>query len=159
MRNVGKVLAFDTAEERLARLKPRAQRAGARILETLRIDGLTDPRLRRYRGRADVVLVDAPCSGTGTLRRSPDLKWRLSPERLLAHVEVQQAILLTAATLVKPGGSLVYATCSLLREENEQQAARFDRSGFDFDRTAAWLPDEGPSSSFFLAKWVLRARN
>jgi 16S rRNA C967 or C1407 C5-methylase (RsmB/RsmF family) len=59
----------------------------------------------------------------------------------------------------KPGGSLVYATCSLLREENEQQVARFDRSGFEIDRTAAWLPDEGPSSSFFLAKWVLRARD
>jgi 16S rRNA (cytosine967-C5)-methyltransferase len=158
MRNAGKVLAFDTAEERLARLKPRLVRAGAGIVEPVRIDGLGDPRLARYRRRADVVLVDAPCTGTGTLRRSPDLKWRISPERLGAHVVEQQAILAAASALVKPGGTLVYATCSILQEENERQVARFDRPGFRLDGSAAWLPDEGPSSSFFLAKWLLQAR-
>ena len=158
MRNLGKVLAFDTVEERLARLSPRAVRAGTDIVEPMRIDGLADRRLGRYRSRADVVLVDAPCSGTGTLRRSPDLKWRLSPARLQAHVEEQQAILRAAAPLVKPGGMLVYATCSLLREENELQVARFEQAGFNRMRMAAWLPDEGPSSSFFLATWVFQAR-
>jgi len=159
MRNLGKVLAFDTAGERLARLEPRAVRARTSIVEPMRIDGLTDRRLERYRSRADVVLVDAPCSGTGTLRRSPDLKWRLSPARLQTQVEEQQAILRAAAALVKPGGTLVYATCSLLQEENEQQVARFEQVGFNRTRMAAWLPDEGPSSSFFLASWVLRARH
>jgi 16S rRNA (cytosine967-C5)-methyltransferase len=164
MRNLGKVLAFDTVEERLARLKPRASRAGIGIIETMRIDGVEDPRLARYRSRADVVLVDVPCSGTGTLRRSPDTKWRLSPKRLLAHVEEQQAILRAASSLVKPGGTLAYATCSLLREENEAQVERFDegrwgRHRFDPRGTTAWLPDEGPSSSFFMAKWVLQARS
>ena len=164
MRNLGKVLAFDTVEERLARLQPRAARAGVGIIETMRIGGLEDPRLGRYRSRADVVLVDVPCSGTGTLRRSPDAKWRLTPRRMQAHVEEQQAILRAASGLVKPGGVLVYATCSLLREENEAQVERFDGGAWGLRRfdpvgVTAWLPDEGPSSSFFMAKWVLQARS
>lgn len=180
MRNMGKVLAFDTGEERLSRLMPRASRADARIVTALRITGLTDPRLARYRRRADVVLVDAPCSGTGTLRRSPDIKWRLSPDRLLLHAREQQAILAAASTLVKPGGNLIYATCSLLREENQQQVDAFNTFATagegrlaqhrsvdrqvspvqaDFELTAVnhWLPDADRSSGFFVAKWLLKA--
>lgn len=125
MRNSGKVLAFDTGEERLSRLMPRARRADVDIVTTLRLSGSGDPRLARYHRRADVVLVDAPCSGTGTLRRSPDIKWRLSPARLALHVQEQQEILAAASALVKRGGRLVYATCSLLREENQQQVDWF----------------------------------
>jgi len=157
MRNAGKVLAFDTGSERLSRLMPRAQRARVAIVEPMRLDGVDDVRLARYRRRADLVLVDAPCSGTGTLRRSPDMKWRLTPKRLQQHVAEQRAILAAAAGLVKPGGTLVYATCSLLREENEQQAADFQSAGFELVETRTWLPDEGPSSGFFVAKWVLQA--
>jgi 16S rRNA (cytosine967-C5)-methyltransferase len=156
MRNVGKVLAFDTGEERLSRLMPRARRAGADIANAMRIDGVQDPRLARYFRRADVVLVDAPCSGTGTLRRSPDMKWRLTAARVAQHVQEQRAILVAAAKLVKPGGKLVYATCSLLQEENEQQVDWFAEAGFDLIEMKAWLPDEGPSSGFFVAKWLLR---
>ena len=158
MRNAGKVLAFDTGDERLSRLMPRARRAGVGIVEPMRIDGVGDARLARYRGRADLVLVDAPCSGTGTLRRSPDMKWRLSPKRLLQHVAEQRAILAAASALVKPGGKLVYATCSLLQEENEQQVAAFIRPGFEFIESRSFLPDEGPSSGFFVAKWELASR-
>ena len=157
MRNAGKVLSFDTGNERLSRLMPRARRARVEIVEPMRLDGVDDVRLARYRRRADLVLVDAPCSGIGTLRRSPDMKWRLTPKRLLQHVAEQRAILAAAAALVKPGGTLVYATCSLLREENEQQAADFHGAGFELVETRAWLPDEGPSSGFFVAKWVLQA--
>jgi 16S rRNA (cytosine967-C5)-methyltransferase len=131
------------------------------IVEPLRIDGIEDPRLARYRRRSDVVLVDAPCSGTGTLRRSPDLKWRLSPAQVQAFGRQQEGILAAASALVKPGGTLVYATCSLLGEENERQVELFGRtahaSGFELTHTDAWLADHGPSSSFFLAKWVLKA--
>jgi 16S rRNA (cytosine967-C5)-methyltransferase len=158
MRNVGKVLAFDTGEERLSRLAPRARRAGADIVDTVRIDGVADARLGRYRRRADLVLVDAPCSGTGTLRRSPDMKWRLSPARLSQHVREQQEILAAASSLVRAGGKLVYATCSLLQEENEAQAEQFREPGFELLETRSWLPDEGPSSGFFAAKWLLQAR-
>ncbi len=179
MRNTGRVLAFDTGEDRLSRLMPRARRAGVDIVTTLRLSGLQDPRLARYLRRADVVLVDAPCSGTGTLRRSPDLKWRLSPARLSLHVNEQREILAAASTLVRPGGKLVYATCSLLREENQQQAdwftktsaGTFDaigvqsggrqdlpvRAGFEPILAENWLPDGGRSSGFFVAKWLLRA--
>ena len=158
MRNAGKVLAFDTGDERLSRLMPRARRAGVGLVEPLRIDGGGDARLARYRGRADLVLVDAPCSGTGTLRRSPDMKWRLSPKRLLQHVAEQRAILAAASALVKPGGKLVYATCSLLQEENERQVAEFARPGFELIDSRSFLPDEGPSSGFFVAKWELASR-
>ena len=161
MRNVGKVLAFDTGEERLSRLMPRARRAGAGIVTTLRISGLADSRLARYRGRADVVLVDAPCSGTGTLRRSPEIKWRLSPQSVSMHVREQRAILGAASELVKPGGRLVYATCSLLREENREQVDWFGESAprFELSQTGEWLPDVGQTSGFFVAKWLLGTRH
>ena len=126
MRNTGRILAFDTSAERLSRIGPRAARAGIDIVTTMRLDGPEDPRLARYHGRADVVLVDAPCSGTGTLARSPELKWRLTPARLDELLHLQGAILAAAARLAKAGGTLVYATCSLLDEENRGQARWYD---------------------------------
>jgi 16S rRNA (cytosine967-C5)-methyltransferase len=115
--NTSTVYAFDVSAARLARLKPRLVRAG---LDNVRIVALAherDERLRRLAGKLDRVLVDVPCSGTGTLRRSPDLKWR--PIDLAALTAAQARILAAAATLVKPGGRLVYVTCSVLAEENE----------------------------------------
>ncbi len=116
MANTGTVYAFDVAAHRLERIRPRLRRAGIDNVQPIAISGGSDARVRRLQGKADRVLVDAPCSGTGTLRRSPDIKWR--PIDLEALAAQQRDILAAAATLVRPGGRLVYATCSLLREEN-----------------------------------------
>jgi 16S rRNA (cytosine967-C5)-methyltransferase len=96
-----------------------------------------DERIKRLKGKMDRVLVDAPCSGLGTLRRNPDLKWRQSPQDVAELVLKQQAILASAARLVKPGGRLVYATCSLLPQENEAIAAAFGDAHPDFEALAA----------------------
>lgn len=125
MRNQGRLYAFDTSAHRLVALKPRLLRSGLADVQTMALAHESDARLQRLAGKVDRVLVDAPCSGLGTLRRSPDQKWRLSPKAVAAAVEVQQRILNEAARLVKPGGRLVYATCSLLQEENEAVAERF----------------------------------
>lgn len=119
MRSTGRVYAFDVSEKRLAKLKPRLARSGLSNIHPQRIEGERDARVKRLAGKIDRVLVDAPCSGLGTLRRNPDLKWRQSPADVARLVEQQGAILDGAGALVKPGGRLVYATCSLLPEENE----------------------------------------
>ncbi|PZP49499.1 MAG: SAM-dependent methyltransferase, partial [Azospira oryzae] len=119
MRSEGRVYAFDVADWRLAQLKPRLRRSGLSNVYPQRIDSENDPRVKRLAGKIDRVLVDAPCSGTGTLRRNPDLKWRQSPATVAALKRTQAAILEAAARLVKPGGRLVYATCSFLQEEND----------------------------------------
>ncbi|WP_107860613.1 RsmB/NOP family class I SAM-dependent RNA methyltransferase [Neisseria weaveri] len=125
MANKGRIYAFDIAEKRLANLKPRMTRAGLTNIHPERISSETDPRIARLNGKADRVLVDAPCSGLGTLRRNPDLKYRQSPETL-ASLQAQQVSILSEATkLVAPKGRLVYATCSILPEENELQVRRF----------------------------------
>ena len=125
MANKGRIYAFDIAEKRLANLKPRMTRAGVTTIHPQRIDNEHDARIARLAGKADRVLVDAPCSGLGTLRRNPDLKYRQSPETLAKLQQQQASILTEAAKLVKDGGRLVYATCSVLPQENEQQVARF----------------------------------
>lgn len=125
MANKGRIYAFDTAEKRLANLKPRMVRAGLTNIHPERISSETAPRITRLQGKANRVLVDAPCSGLGTLRRNPDLKYRQSPETLAALQQQQAAILNEAAKLVSSEGRLVYATCSILPEENELQAERF----------------------------------
>lgn len=119
MRSEGRLYAFDTSERRLANLKPRLKRSGLSNVHPQRIDSETDNRVKRLAGKIDTVLVDAPCSGTGTLRRNPDLKWRMGPQALEELAAKQLSILKSAARLAKPGGRLVYATCSLLPEENE----------------------------------------
>jgi 16S rRNA (cytosine967-C5)-methyltransferase len=126
MRSTGQIFACDVSAARLARLRPRLARAGASNVQPFAIDRETDPKLDRLAGRADLVLVDAPCSGTGTLRRNPDLKWRLQEHEIVELRARQLAILRAAARLVKPGGALVYATCSLLPDENEAVASDFE---------------------------------
>ncbi len=119
MRNTGRLYAFDVAAHRLAKLKPRLARSGLSNVQTTAIDSEKDIRIKRLNGKFDRVLVDAPCSGLGTLRRNPDLKWRHGLDSVARLVKVQGSILDSAARLVKSGGTLVYATCSVLPEENQ----------------------------------------
>jgi 16S rRNA (cytosine967-C5)-methyltransferase len=125
MRNTGRLYAFDISGHRLENLKPRLARSGLSNVHPAQIAHERDDRVRRLAGKIDRVLVDAPCSGLGTLRRNPDLKWRQSPQALAEMQARQTAILASAARLLKPGGRLVYATCSLLKVENEAVADAF----------------------------------
>jgi len=125
MRGTGRIYAMDVSAKRLAALAPRAARAGVTSVHPLVLSGAHDSRVKRLAGKIDRVLVDAPCSGFGTLRRNPDLKWRHGPGAIAELAEKQARILESAATLVKSGGRLVYATCSILADENEAIAARF----------------------------------
>ena len=133
MRNSGRLYAFDTSAHRLEGLKPRLARSGLSNVHPVAIAHERDERIKRLAGKIDRVLVDAPCSGLGTLRRSPDLKWRQTPETVAAQAQLQLAILASAARLLKPGGRLVYATCSLLREENEAVAEAFEAAHAEFE--------------------------
>ena len=125
MRSTGRLYAFDTSAHRLEALKPRLARSKLSNVHPAAIAHERDERIKRLSGKIDRVLVDAPCSGLGTLRRNPDLKWRQSPKSVAELNAKQTAILESAARLVKPGGRLVYATCSVLQEENEAIAEAF----------------------------------
>ena len=137
MRSTGRLYAFDVADKRLAKLKPRVARAGLSNVHPACIAGENDVRIKRLAGKIDRVLVDAPCSGLGTLRRNPDLKWRQTPESVAELTRKQADILVGASRLVKPGGRLVYATCSLLPEENENIVNAFLASHEGFVRLSA----------------------
>ncbi len=138
MRNTGRLYAFDTSGHRLAALKPRLARSGLSNVHPVQIAHERDDRIKRLAGKIDRVLVDAPCSGLGTLRRNPDMKWRQSPEAVDELRVKQMAILNSAGRLTKPGGRLVYATCSLLRAENEDIADAFcAEHSRDFKRVPA----------------------
>jgi 16S rRNA (cytosine967-C5)-methyltransferase len=132
MHSQGRLYAFDVSEKRLNNLKPRLKRSGLSNVQPARIDSENDARIKRLAGKIDRVLVDAPCSGFGTLRRNPDLKWRQTENAIAELAAKQSAILGSAARLTKAGGRLVYATCSLLREENEAIVDEFLRSHGDF---------------------------
>ncbi|WP_300286395.1 RsmB/NOP family class I SAM-dependent RNA methyltransferase [Nitrosomonas sp.] len=125
MHSHGRLYAFDVSEKRLNNLKPRLKRSGLSNVHPQRIDSERDIKLKRLAGKIDRVMIDAPCSGLGTLRRNPDLKWRQNPESIDELQTKQIAIFDAAANLLKPGGRLVYATCSLLPEENQQIVAQF----------------------------------
>jgi 16S rRNA (cytosine967-C5)-methyltransferase len=125
MRSTGRVYAFDVSEKRLAQFRPRLARSGLSNVHPHQIASERDARVRRLAGKIDRVLVDAPCTGIGTLRRNPDLKWRQSEAALGELVAKQAAILDAAAALVKPGGRLLYVTCSILEEENAAIVAEF----------------------------------
>jgi 16S rRNA (cytosine967-C5)-methyltransferase len=125
MRNTGRLYAFDVSEKRLDNLGVRLKRSGLSNLHAQLITSEADPKLKRLNGKFDRVLVDAPCSGLGTLRRNPDLKWRQTPQDIIELTAKQTRILERAAKLVKAGGRLVYATCSLLKDENEKIAEAF----------------------------------
>ncbi|MFM7669712.1 MAG: RsmB/NOP family class I SAM-dependent RNA methyltransferase [Betaproteobacteria bacterium] len=125
MRNTGRLYAFDISDKRLAKLKPRLARSGLSNVHPVLLAHENDAKVKRLAGKVDRVLVDAPCSGFGTLRRNPDIKWRQQPDDVTELCERQLSILNSAARLPKVGGRLVYATCSLLMEENQAIIERF----------------------------------
>jgi 16S rRNA (cytosine967-C5)-methyltransferase len=148
-------------------MRPRLERAGVSIVDSRLLNPGTELEpLADVRGKADAVLVDAPCSGTGTWRRNPETRWRLTPERLDRLIQLQAYLLDVAAELVRPGGFLVYAVCSLLEEEGRAQAAAFGsrRSAFlwqglavEFGRAAGpgrlLTPAHDGTDGFFVARW------
>jgi 16S rRNA (cytosine967-C5)-methyltransferase len=171
MHGSGRIYAMDVSERRLRELAPRAARAGISNVHPIVLSGEGDLRARRLAGKLDRVLVDAPCSGFGTLRRNPDLKWRHA-EAAIGELAAKQArILEAAARLVKPGGRLVYATCSILPGENEAVADAFSAAHTDFrplscaellaaqripldtgERLRLW-PHRHGTDGFFAAAW------
>jgi len=167
MANRGLILGCDADRGRLSRMAPRLGRAGVSIARQRLLDpGRELAALADFAGRADVVLVDAPCSGTGTWRRNPETRWRLSESRLQRLVELQAHLIDVAAELVRPGGFLVYAVCSLLEAEGRGQAEAFAsrRSGwlpqapaFEFGRAAGagrlLTPGRDGTDGFFVARW------
>jgi 16S rRNA (cytosine967-C5)-methyltransferase len=156
MGNRGHIVACDISGPRLDGATRRLRRAGVHNVERKHLDSERDQWVKRHAGGFDRVLVDAPCSGTGTWRRNPDGKWSLTPEDINELVALQQRILDSAARLVKPGGRLIYATCSLLPAENERQAEAFlaGRSGFKALRVpeiwARAIGGECPSGNTYL---------
>jgi 16S rRNA (cytosine967-C5)-methyltransferase len=137
MRSTGRLYAFDTSGHRLESLKPRLARSKLSNVHPSAIAHERDERVKRLSGKIDRVLVDAPCSGLGTLRRNPDLKWRQSPKAVEELTVKQTSILASAARLVKSGGRLVYATCSVLPEENEAIAQAFSAAHPNFEPLSA----------------------
>lgn len=154
MQNRGRIIALDVADDKLQALRRRAARAGADIIETRHIG--TTKVIKRLAGTADRVLIDAPCSGTGVLRRNPDILWHLTEAMVQELLETQAGILRRSALAVRVGGLVVYATCSLLKSESEEQVARFMASTNDFEEVHAFrtMPDEVDEDGFYVA--VLR---
>ena len=132
MRSTGRLYAFDVNGHRLDKLKPRLARSGLSNVHPAQLSNERDDRVKRLSGKIDRVLVDAPCSGLGTLRRNPDLKWRLSAKAIDELCELQAKILESACRLLKSGGRLVYATCSPLRREDEAIAEAFSAAHPEF---------------------------
>jgi 16S rRNA (cytosine967-C5)-methyltransferase len=133
MHSTGRLYAFDVSEKRLTNLKPRLKRSGLSNVQPVRIEHENDARIKRLAGKVDRVLVDSPCSGLGTLRRNPDLKWRQNAEDITELATKQRNILASAAQLLKPGGRLVYATCSILYDENQAIVENFLASNNEFN--------------------------
>jgi 16S rRNA (cytosine967-C5)-methyltransferase len=166
MRNSGRLVASDTDRGRLSRMDLRLRRAGVTIVEPRLLDpGREREALADLVDAPDLILVDAPCSGTGTWRRNPELRWRLDPDRLARYVKLQAYLLDLAAELVRPGGRIVYAVCSLLADEGRGQAAAFEgRSAMVPEELAITAgraagsgriltPARDGTDGFFVARW------
>ena len=169
MRSTGRLYAFDTSAHRLDALKPRLARSGLSNVHPAAIAHERDERVKRLTGKMDRVLVDAPCSGLGTLRRNPDLKWRQDAKAVDEMALKQAAILASASRLVKSAGRLVYATCSVLPQENERIAEAFTAEHPDFEplpaaalltdlkvANAATLCSGGEAGDLYLRLWPQR---
>ena len=155
MKNKGRIIALDIHEWKLAELRRRARRNGVGIIEPRLIEGAKT--IKRLAITADRVLLDVPCSGLGVLRRNPDTKWKLSPEELERLHVIQHDILRSHSRMVKPGGKLVYATCSILPSENEEQVSAFLREHGDEWKLEAELklrPGENDGDGFYAARLI-----
>jgi 16S rRNA (cytosine967-C5)-methyltransferase len=159
MENKGRLMALDISEGRLFRSGERLRRAGVHNVTPRALAGPSDKWVKRNKGRFDAVLVDAPCTGTGTWRRNPDARWNLEPIDLEELVVLQAQILKSAARLVKPGGRMVYATCSLLPEENQRQIAKFlgDMPEFTLDKELQLTPAGHGTDGFYAARLLKSA--
>lgn len=152
MRNQGEIKAFDVSLNKLRELKRRAKRGKATIIETAVIDQFFPKEsLKQW---ADIVLIDAPCSGLGTLKRNPEIKWNIAPERLKELQQIQRKLLHDATLFIKSGGSLIYATCSILPSENQQQIEWFLSQESDYTLQAMETISARESSfdGFFMAR-------
>jgi 16S rRNA (cytosine967-C5)-methyltransferase len=154
MENKGQIIALDIFGHKLEELKRRARRNSIHNIETRLID--SRKTIKKLRQSADAVLIDAPCTGIGVFRRNPDAKWKLTPEFLKEITQTQGEILRDYSTMVKPQGALVYATCSILPQENQQQILSFLSSdaGQDFvlETQEALLPSKTGFDGFFMAR-------
>jgi len=144
------ILAADISPGRIKILEQRAWRAGIKNIQTIPIEGLSV-----YIGQCDIVLLDVPCSGTGVIRRHPDTKWKLSPELLQGYIQLQQDLLQKHHSLVKPGGSMIYATCSILPSEGEDQVKWFlnDHQGYSLKEEIRYWPQDG-YDGFYVAELI-----
>jgi 16S rRNA (cytosine967-C5)-methyltransferase len=150
MENKGQIIALDIHEWKLKELKRRARRAGAHNIETRPIAAKT---IKRLRDGADALLIDAPCTGLGVLRRNPDAKWKLDPSFVERITKEQQNILADYSKVLRIGGRMVYATCSILSEENEKQVAQFleENAGFSLVSEEILLPHQSGNDGFYIA--------
>lgn len=163
MKNKGRIIACDVLERRLKRAAERFRRAGAFNIETRALTTERDPWVKRHKGKFDRVLIDAPCSGIGVWRRNPDARWRVLGPGLEELTKLQKEILDSASRLVKPGGRLVYATCSLLNEENMDQVRGFLATHPEFELAEGksvleLTPASNNTDGFFGAVLVRKAQ-
>jgi 16S rRNA (cytosine967-C5)-methyltransferase len=153
MEGRGSLIALDTLSWKLEALRIRARRAGAHNIETRVIE--TTKTVKRLEGRADCLLLDVPCSGLGVLRRNPDSKWKIKPDFLAQIQQTQQEILQQYSKMLKPGGRMVYATCSVLPSENDLQVAAFLNSkageAFKLIQSLTIFPQDAGFDGFYLA--------
>jgi 16S rRNA (cytosine967-C5)-methyltransferase len=150
MRNKGRIISMDIEAPKLIELERRAKRAGVRIIDTKTIiDGTIDS----LKSSADYLLLDVPCSGIGVLRRKPDDKWKLSKERIAELISIQQEILQNYSAMLKPGGIMVYATCSILPSENDKQIETFllKKTNFILEKKQTIYPSQG-GDGYFMAR-------
>ena len=152
LKNKGKIVSMDVEERKLNELKKRAARAGVNNIETKLIDSKT---IKRLENSADRVLLDVPCSGLGVLKRNPDAKWKLSLEKIEKVKKMQEEILQNYSTLVKAGGKLVYATCSILPSENDLQVKKFinNNPNFSIEEEKIILPSLG-FDGFYMCRFL-----
>jgi 16S rRNA (cytosine967-C5)-methyltransferase len=151
MQNKGRIISMDVEARKLDELRKRASRAGAHIIETRVIE--SSKTIKRLESSADRVLLDVPCSGLGTLRRNPDAKWKLSPEFIVKIKQTQQEIIRSYSRIVKPGGLMVYATCSVLPSEDENQVSAFlsFNPNFSLQHQQYVMPSQSNSDGFYMA--------
>jgi len=159
MGNKGQLIALDIHNYKLRELKRRAKRAGAHNIETRHIDN--NKVIKKLHGSSDRVLLDAPCSGLGVLRRNPDAKWKLNPDFIDRVVAEQQQILTQYAHMVKPGGKLIYVTCSILPQENEEQIAAFKTTAigkeYTLEKEQHLWPAANGFDGFYMARLVRKS--